>query len=1089
MTAPYIVNFTTRPSLDFIRPTGSVNTYGVRGLHRNVVSKIRFSEPMAPATVNASSVYFAVNETIVPGIVTLDGSGTLASIAPASPLPANQDVCIQISTAATDVSGNAFYHGSSCFSFFVTGPAIDDVTNPTVIWPSWLGTTTLPTNFDRGILSNGILSEPVDPWSYAGDLFEIRNAGGQIIPPKSFQYPLDLAPSSTFSVIVKAALDFAGNPLTPPAPLTITTGAGPDNTYPQVVASSPADGAVGVPLDQVISVQYNERVIPAGSWLNNAFNVATISQSPDGRTLTVTPHSPLIPNTVYQATVSAYDLAGNFLDAPAWSYGANFNTQFTTTGPAFPDVDPPTVISINPPNGASGVMAAEFTLTFSEPIDSAAISSGIAMFVDGVQTSVQVFSVLDGSTLTLRREGSMPNEANIEIVVTEGLKDRAGNSAVPFISQFGFVNPDPEPDNVFVHSVRPTNGAMDVAADASIYVFFSGPVNPTTLPAGVYVSQDGALITGQIMLSAGNQLMRFDPDNAFLPRARIRLFLDQTTIRDTSGQPLGDWFYETTFLTKGSLPNPAIQFQGSPSFGAPRNSHIVIDFDREMNPATFSLPNITLVPSQGFTFSLESGNTRLRVVPDTLLQANRSYYLQLANAVQAMDGTPLTGTPRHVFSTSAATITAPTLVSSVSPPDEAIGVGINGVIDLAFSNRINVQTISESTVRWMDSAGFGVPCTVEFSDWNGGTTVRITPHDPFTPFETYTLTIEGVEDLAGQTVPTVTTTFTASDEPDFSGPVLLHATPTSTGAPLNSVVSLYFDEPLSSSTVDSSTVVFRRRLPNFSWETLPAVVSLSSSGQTILVSPEALLAANTIYAVELGWRVRDLSGNATGQPTVSFTTGVITDTTPPVVTAFAPPDDGVGVPINHRIVFAFDTPIRPQSVLDIRIEKGGVEIPVQRLVEGPGAELRPLALLQPLSSYAWYVENVEDLAGNAMSSTLSGTFSTGAGADISEPAVDTTSPPNGATNISPLTTIGFRFTSAVNPRTVQASDFYLSSSNAGDLGFVLGFSADLRTVLLTPADPLPNASTILVGYNNGAIQSATGLVVPSIQIEFTTANN
>lgn len=1095
MTAPFLLNFSTRPAYDFIRPTGYSNISGAKNLFRNVAAKIRFSEPMDPATIRPDTMYFQVAETYLPTAVSLDASGTVATLTPVNPLPANSDLRVMVTGLATDLSGNPLDDGSNgILAFFQTGSELTDSENPRIDWPAWLATVTVPTNFSwwYGV---GEPSESLDPWSYSGDLVELVDAGGNVIPRG-----VTLNPSSSYTFRVKDAVDFAGNPLVVSEPPTFVTGAGPLTSYLPYPVHNPSSEALGVPLETAITATYTTPVrflaVQLFEWYSSSPPTTAVPmtyvQSADWRTVTIVPDEPLSPNTLYIVALNAVGLSG--YGHSSGNYGYDF--RFTTGSAAIPDTEPPTLVSMNPPDGATDVTNPEVSLTFSEPLHPQSIGGSVAVYVDGALLYVGASRSSDGATIRVHA-GSPPDGAEIAVVVTEGLTDVAGNPATPMISRFTYASPAPADQPAQVRSVRPPSGASEVERGGDIYVFFSRPIDPTTIPAAVLVSENGVLVTGQTTVSSNDQVVRFRSDNDYQSNARIRLFVDLSVVRGTDGLPLGDWIYKSTYVTEGA-PLPAqVAIKGSPLAKAPLNSHIVVDFDRPMDPSTFSLSSMTLSPAQPYAFSLENGNRRLRVVTDDLLPANRSISLQLRNTIRAVDGTALSGSSssRHYFGTGSQVVEQPTLVSSVSPPDGATGVGVNASINLIFSGGVNLLTINESTVRWTDGSGDSVHCMIEFADLDGKTVVRITPHDPFTPQETYQLTIEGVEDLVGQAIPTSTSLFTAGNGPDFIGPKRIRVEPPDEGTVArNAVISMTFDEPISSSTVTPATIGLRHRLPDYAWADDAADVTLSPDGLTIFISPTILMEPNSLYRVDVTQQVGDVSGNPVSipiSPAHTFNTGVTNDLTPPQLLGALPANGTAGVPINQTVVLMFDTPIRPDSVDErSRIEQAGLPIPVKRVVSGNVVELRPTGLFDPSSTYIWRAEGISDLSGNEMSPQASASFSTAAGPDLSSNSIESTTPANGATGVPTDSAVVLRFAKPLHPG-LTSPNFITLGPFSQNLPFQWFFSADLKTLTIVPDDPLPPNTNIRLDADSGLFVDLTGTrVEPGIyyDMEFETGN-
>ena len=140
---------------------------------------------------------------------------------------------------------------------------------------------------------------------------------------------------------------------------------------PLVVSTIPANGAVGVPLNQVVSATFNEKMNPA-TITGTSFTLLALTTIAGVNTTTAVagdvtysgltaffkPANPLTPNTTYtgRVTTAARDLAGNALQTDyVWSFATDL---------------PPTVTS-DPANNATGVLLNKVIVaTFSVPMDS-----------------------------------------------------------------------------------------------------------------------------------------------------------------------------------------------------------------------------------------------------------------------------------------------------------------------------------------------------------------------------------------------------------------------------------------------------------------------------------------------------------------------------------------------------------------------------------------------------------------------------------------------------------------------------------------------------------------------------------------------
>ncbi len=231
----------------------------------------------------------------------------------------------------------------------------------------------------------------------------------------------------------------------------------PDTTPPAVSAVSPPAGATGVSTTAAVVITFNEEMDPATIntttvELRNATNglvPASVTYAAGNRTATLTPSSALSNGSNYTIRVlggtsepRAKDVAGNALVT-------TFSSSFTTAA----DITPPTVVSVNPPAGATGVAnTAVVTVAFSEDVNPATIStSTIELRAGSLSTPIAATVTYNSSTrtATLTPSSALLYSTTYTIRVHGGsadprVKDLAGNAlAADFTSSFTTVSAPP----------------------------------------------------------------------------------------------------------------------------------------------------------------------------------------------------------------------------------------------------------------------------------------------------------------------------------------------------------------------------------------------------------------------------------------------------------------------------------------------------------------------------------------------------------------------------------------------------------------------------------------------------------------------
>ncbi|MBI5187352.1 MAG: Ig-like domain-containing protein [Nitrospinae bacterium] len=406
---------TTAPNVSSVSPA-----LGAAGVGTNTSITATFSESMDSATITAST--FTISGGVTGSVAY---SGKTATFTPSSNLSPNTTYTATITTGVKDAAGNAM---ASSYSWSFTTAGGTDTTAPTVssVSPA-SGATGVPSGSSSGIITI-IFSEAMDPASITTST--ITSSPG---PGMSINYSgttATLTPTTgffagtTYTITVTTGVkDSAGNAMASSYSWSFTTAGGGDTTAPNVNSVSPALGATGVGTNTSITATFSE-TMDSSTITTSTFTVSggvTGSVAYSGATATFTPSSNLSPNTTYTATITTgvKDAAGN---AMASSYAWSFTTSATS------DAIPPTVSSVSPANGATGVPSGGasgiITIIFSEAMDPASITTSTITSSPGPGMSINY----SGTTATLTPTTGFFANTAYTITVTTGVKDLAGNA-------------------------------------------------------------------------------------------------------------------------------------------------------------------------------------------------------------------------------------------------------------------------------------------------------------------------------------------------------------------------------------------------------------------------------------------------------------------------------------------------------------------------------------------------------------------------------------------------------------------------------------------------------------------------------------
>ncbi|HKV91756.1 MAG TPA: Ig-like domain-containing protein [Candidatus Angelobacter sp.] len=369
----------------------------------------------------------------IAGTVTLSNDGLSLVFAPTKPLSSSTTytVLVQGVKGASGIQMTGTFQSS-----FTTGLTTNLTTGNAVLTSPANGATNVPTNAAFMVE----FTKQVDPSSLTAQTFQIFDSQtGQRVPgmlqvdasgfTASF-VPQALYPvGRTMIVELNGVLDLTENHF-PFSEFFFTTGFAPETQGPAVVAVSPANGAAGVPVNSQVVAQFSEplsvitattgfQVLQGGTQVLGA-----IALSNGNTQLTFTPVSPLSPNTLYTISVTSQitDVAENPLSNPG---------TFTFMTGAVADNTTPTVTTVSPANGATGVPTnAVIQLQFSKRVDALTVSTAdfvVAPSATSIPVPGTIAVSADGLTATFTPSAPLNPSTNYFMEATGGILDLEGH--------------------------------------------------------------------------------------------------------------------------------------------------------------------------------------------------------------------------------------------------------------------------------------------------------------------------------------------------------------------------------------------------------------------------------------------------------------------------------------------------------------------------------------------------------------------------------------------------------------------------------------------------------------------------------------
>ena len=303
---------------------------------------------------------------------------------------------------------------------------------------------------------------------------------------------------------------------------------------PVVSSTIPANGDFGVPLNQIISVNFNEEMNPAT--INTSTIIITVAGvvvpgtvSYSGNSATFTPTGRLTTNTLYngRVTTAVKDVAGNALQTDyIWTFTTGLNPLVASTDPANLAVDVP--------------LNKIITATFNMSMNPSTLNASTFTVKQGTTTVLGTITYA-GTMVTFAPTTPLAENKVYTCTITKGAENTVGTElANDYIWTFTTgLKP-------IVSSTDPANNATGVALNKVIRATFNMPMNPLTFSATTFtVKQGTTTIVGTI--SYAGSTVSFTPSSPLVEN-KVYTCTINTGAQNVAGTPL-DNNYVWNFTT------------------------------------------------------------------------------------------------------------------------------------------------------------------------------------------------------------------------------------------------------------------------------------------------------------------------------------------------------------------------------------------------------------------------------------------------------------------------------------------------------------------------------------------------------------
>lgn len=225
--------------------------------------------------------------------------------------------------------------------------------------------------------------------------------------------------------------------------------------------------------------------------------------------------------------------------------------------------------------------------------------------------------------------------------------------------------------------------------------------------------------------------------------------------------------------------------------------------------------------------------------------------------------------------------TATPIVTSTAPADTATGVGTNVKVIAVFNKDMDAGTIDDTSFTLQGASEPAIVGTVSYHP--GTRTAALDPNSNLSDDTQYTAVIStAVEDTAGRAMQNeFSWTFDTAIGPDSTVPTLSSSMPVDgdTDVLRNTQITVVFSEAIDPETITAANVFLR---DDDAGTTVPGTLRYINP-TTVVLSPNAHLAASSDHTLTLGGAITDIAGNPLTPDTTSFTTGTEISQGPPAV--------------------------------------------------------------------------------------------------------------------------------------------------------------------------------------------------------------
>ncbi len=750
--------------------TGTVPAAGATDATTSVSVSATFSEAMTPTTLTTSTFTLTGPSGAVAGTVSYASGTSTATFAPSSALTAGATYTAQLAATVAGSDGSTLgtpYSWSFTVAASPPPPPTVTSTSPasgaTAVPTNTIVTATLSRSLDPTTITTSTVTLTNASGNGVPATVTYNDSTHTISLSPNAQLAGSTRYTGTITTGVKA---IGGAALQTAYTWSFTTAACPCSlfstlTVPALVALPTADGRSGagpfsyelgvkVTVDsptQVTALRFYKSPGETGThvgtiWASNGgFQLAQVTftnETASGwQTQSLATPYTLQPGATYVISVNANaffvstqnGLATQVSSGPIHSiadglngvYGnaaGTFPTQSYSSSNYFVDLvgspvapSPPTVTATSPANGATGVSTTSpISATFSRAMNASTVT-GSTVTLTGPSGAVAATVSYASATNTVTLAPSSALAYNT--VYTARIDSSVATSDGALLGtaySWSFTTGSPIAPQVT--ATVPTSAATNVPGTIVIRADFSQPLNAATVTTSTFkLTGPSGSVTGSVAYTASSQEASFTPTSALAAGSYTATL--SPSIAATNGATLGTAY--TWSFTVPSTPVPLTVSAGSPAAGASsvgRDATVSAVFSRDVSAGTITTSSFLLKDPSGSTVAAtvayNTSTDTATLTPSALLSASTTYTVQLTSAIQASDGTPLSGTTSWTFATGACpcSVFASSTTPSLTGLPTADGRSGAGPFSYELGMSFTVSSASQLTaIRFYKSPG------------------------------------------------------------------------------------------------------------------------------------------------------------------------------------------------------------------------------------------------------------------------------------------------------------------------------------------------------------------------------------------------